>query len=476
MTVVIAPSRSGRHPVDAPVAAVACGVAVLLGVSVPVAAGRASTAAALVGAVSVAALCSLGARRVLLAVVVVSIPFQLGTSLGYRDEAAAVGAIGGLGLSVTTAAVAGLWALWLMDLAVRADVPAPDLRGAVPFAAFTGAVALSVLHAEDGGLALFEVALLVESLLLLIVLRSWMQSDGRFVLGCVLAAGAAQAAFVVVGRIVPWVPGGRVDAVGPVGVRSGGTVGSPNTAAGFFAAVLVIALAVSLSPTPSGTSRAAAATVPLSAAALLLTASRGAWAGAAIGSSLVVWVLVGRGWCDAAKVVMGLALLLVAAVVAAGPISDRLTGDDGGAVAGRGVLAEMTADVIAAHPLTGVGANNLGPVLLDHPAALDDDTWVYTVHNKFLLVWAEAGPLALVAFTWFLVAALRAALAAARDIDVESAVVAIGVGAALVALTVQMLVEPFSSRPQVQLLVLLVALSRARTSASSPREVARARS
>src|SRR5215469_7982263 len=60
------------------------------------------------------ALTSAAAQRILLAVVILDIPLQFGIHLFYREEDAALGALGGLSISATTLALAGLYLSWLI--------------------------------------------------------------------------------------------------------------------------------------------------------------------------------------------------------------------------------------------------------------------------------------------------------------------------------------------------------------------------
>src|SRR5215469_977072 len=60
------------------------------------------------------ALTSAAAQRVLLAIVILDIPLQFGIHLFYREEDAALGALGGLNISATTFALAGLYLSWLI--------------------------------------------------------------------------------------------------------------------------------------------------------------------------------------------------------------------------------------------------------------------------------------------------------------------------------------------------------------------------
>src|SRR2546426_12821121 len=55
-------------------------------------------------------------RKLLLAVILLDIPFQLDINLGYRADAAELGALGGLNVSVTTISLIVLYALWLGEL------------------------------------------------------------------------------------------------------------------------------------------------------------------------------------------------------------------------------------------------------------------------------------------------------------------------------------------------------------------------
>src|SRR5215472_5615980 len=112
------------------------------------------------------ALTSKAAQRVLLAVVILDIPLQFGTHLFYREEDAALGALGGLSISATTLALAGLYSSWL----IRAFTNRNRAQRAVvninwPLIAYFTITLLSVFVAQDINLSLFEVCLLLEACL-----------------------------------------------------------------------------------------------------------------------------------------------------------------------------------------------------------------------------------------------------------------------------------------------------------------------
>src|SRR5439155_18314025 len=82
----------------------------------------------------------------------------------------------------------------------------------------------------------------------------------------------------------------------------------------------------------------------------------------------------------------------------------------------------------------------------------------YTVHNKYLLVWSEAGIGALLAFLWFLGSTLRRGWSLWRRDDPLLSPLALGLTAGIIGQTVHMSVDIFQSRPQIQLLWLVAGL------------------
>ena len=108
--------------------------------------------------------------------------------------------------------------------------------------------------------------------------------------------------------------------------------------------------------------------------------------------------------------------------------------------------------MIEDNPVLGVGANNFGIRMGDYVSADLVGAWIYTVHNKYLLVWAETGTGGLLAFLWFLVATLRRGFQCCRSYDRVLAPLALGLTAAICGHMTHMLTEVFNGRPLSELL------------------------
>jgi O-antigen ligase len=114
--------------------------------------------------------------------------------------------------------------------------------------------------------------------------------------------------------------------------------------------------------------------------------------------------------------------------------------------------------VIADNPILGVGANNL-PIRLDDYAGLEmSGEWLYAVHNKYLLVWAEQGTLGLLAYLAFLLATLRNAWRCWKRSHSTLSPLALGLMAGLIGFMVHMAVDLFRDRPLLQLLCVVSGL------------------
>jgi O-antigen ligase len=244
-----------------------------------------------------------------------------------------------------------------------------------------------------------------------------------------------------------------------LGSRVGGTLSGPNVAATFLVSSLAITCAASLAGSRFVSRRLAFPALLLGTVALVVTQSRAAWIAAAV-------VLPGIAAYALHKRIGGRMLLaLVVAVLAlasvfTGLVVERFVTDDRGSAESRIWYSELALNIIREHVFTGIGANN-------QQFALDDDAYApqalvgqerTSIHNAYLTIWVELGPLGFLAFVWLLLAGGRLAFAAARSATApEVAIVISGFLGALVANAMHMAVATFDNR-RPQFLWLILAL------------------
>jgi putative inorganic carbon (HCO3(-)) transporter len=401
-------------------------------------------------------------RRPLLALVIADTAFLWDVNLLQRPDLAAVGSLPGLNVSLTTFGLAGLLVLWLLDAAAR--VPGtPPLRASLPAVVYVAVVALSLTVAVDPSASAYEVAIAVQSLLLLAYLASWVRTpaDLRFVAASVLVTTLLAVAAMAALRQGLSLPGieGVGDRVTAQGLdRLGGTFGSPNEAASYLVVVLPVALALALAPLGRPLRLLAALTGAAAATALVLTYSRGGWLGVAVALVLLLALGGRRGAIPLRRAVAVLAVAAAALLPFMPAIAARLLGDPDNAAGSRLPLLDLAWRMFADHPVLGVGANGFGAAIPAYATPDLDLTWLYTVHDRYLLVLAETGIVGLLAYLWFLGATLRRGLAATRSADPLVAAASIGLVAGLAGFLVHALVELFNSRAQIQVLFLAAGL------------------
>ena len=88
-------------------------------------------------------------------------------------------------------------------------------------------------------------------------------------------------------------------------------------------------------------------------------------------------------------------------------ISQRLVGDDKGSAEARIPLMRLAFRMIADNPVLGVGIDNFTVAMDRYLTSEFRRAWLFTVHNKYLLVLAEIGILGLLAYVAFLLGTLR---------------------------------------------------------------------
>ena len=395
-----------------------------------------------------------GGREFLLALAILNIPLQIGAHPFYDDDLAAQGALGGLDLSVTILALAALYVMWVVEFLLNRESrpPVPRLNWSVVLYGVVGALSLCV--AKDVKLASFQLFAIVEGLLFYVYLASWVRTreDVLFVLrflflGLILESllmmylgASGQESFKFAGmkaRIDDQDPYSSPSALGLP--RVGGTVGSPNGCAGYLTMLLAPALSVLFSKYRQSLKSLAMLAFFVGGIALVLTFSRGGWLASFISVVLLFGFAARRIRIPRWVMFSAVAAVLIAGVIFKSAISDRLTNSDQGAAQSRIPLMHTAVEMIADNPVLGVGLNNYPLRMQEY--ATPDVQWLYTVHNKYLLDWAEMGIGGLFALVWFLVLMIRRGFQSWKAGDPFLSPIAMGLTAAMIATMLHMMVE-----------------------------------
>jgi len=242
------------------------------------------------------------------------------------------------------------------------------------------------------------------------------------------------------------------------GMRVGGTVGGPNTAGGYLSLLLALALSVLFTRLGRFHKWLATLAFGLGIIALFLTFSRGGWIAVALSVTAACLFAWYRGWLSPTVPAVIVVVVLLVAFFSQGAIVERLFGNDNGSANSRIPLMRIAYRMIMDNLMFGVGANNFAIVMLQYAKLGVTGIWLYVVHNKYLLVWAEIGTGGFLAFIWFLVATVRQGWQGWLFKDRLLSPIALGLAVAILGHTSHMLFDTFQSRPLVQLLWLNAAL------------------
>lgn len=305
----------------------------------------------------------------------------------------------------------------------RLAVPWADLRAnpfLAPAALFAVAAALSTAFARDRHDALdWYLLTIVEPLgffaLMLAVLRS--RRDWTLMVGAVIAAGVVAGAVALTAAWHSGLPGLMQHVHFPYG--------SPDNLGLLYDRVIPLAAALAI----AGRRRLWwVAALLFAGAVLILTYSRGAWAGVAAGCLLVAGLPLRRGrW-----LLMALVILALGAAALGGPrIVHALRVGHAHTVQRRIDIWHSAVTMIHDHPLLGVGPDNFQryyaptrkenlwqrvcrPGLGYMQPGEGSEPCLSHPHNEVLDLWLTSGILGLLAFVWIQVVFWRRAIGAWR--------------------------------------------------------------
>jgi O-antigen ligase len=327
---------------------------------------------------------------------------------------------------------------------------------------------LSIIQAQDKQLAVFKVAFLVELFLIYFYLANHIRnrSDIQFFLVVFLGGLLAESILMT----VQWRTGlsfsmaGISAIIDPQTHRAAGTLGTANSAGVIITAYLIISIAIFWLFQKPLYKFFAVVGFLVGSVALISTGGRAAWGGFLV-ALLFFFMIIWRRKLVSRKTLTWIFLCLVLIVGVFSPvIYTRLTADDSGSAASRLMMNRLAWNLIQASPshfFLGVGANNYA---LLAPAYYTTDVGNLgyiidsSVHNTYLLVWAEIGLVGLLVFLWFITTPLLLAWKYINSHDHYLTLIALGLACSLIAIYIQMLADPFIARPKMIIIWLLIAL------------------
>lgn len=327
---------------------------------------------------------------------------------------------------------------------------------------------LSLLQAQDKQLALFKVMFLLELFLIYFYVANHIRTHEDFQFFVVILMGAILAEAILM--IIQWRTGlnfslaGINASIDPQSRRAAGTLGTANTAAVIITAYLIISTAmIWLFPKPSQKVFSGICFI-MGLIALISTAGRAAWGGFLVAVLIFITASWWRKLVARRTLVWLFFSIFIIGVIFFPIIYNRFTADDSGSAASRMMLNKLAWNVIQATPshfFFGVGVNNyalLAPAY--YTSEIGNLGYIIdsSVHNAYLLVWAEIGLIGLFIFLVFLSVPMIKAFRFTRSYDRFVSFMALSLGCALLAIYIQMLADPFIARPKLIIVWLLIAL------------------
>lgn len=407
-------------------------------------------------------------ERLTLLVGITEIPLQVDKYFMWHDADAAMGAVGGFNVSLTTLALVALYLIWIFDRSLkRPRLLLPPLIG-IPMVVYVATVMLSVLSASVPMLAYFDLWNVLQAYLLFFYIANRVQTD-EDVLFILVALGAIlvmQAGVIFLASAIGMDDEER--AFGPLlvrvdeGRRHGGTMHSPVLAGSTLALVWLPVASSLMIVRNRWVWRFLAIATAVGMLAILLTQTRGALLTSVIGGGIIAAGMLSRGWLP--RWTLPMAVLM--AVMSIYPLfllyKKRIENGDGESAIARKHLSLIALEVISQNPLFGHGSGNC------HLAAQEIANqgeyraeWYFTIHSKYLLVWIETGLVGLLAFLAVIGSGFRYGLATWRSRDPALSAVGLALFAALAGHSVHMAVDVFNSRTQVQMLWCVIGLAAA---------------
>lgn len=395
---------------------------------------------------------SRAARRALLAIAVINISFQVEKHFFLREDAANLGSLGGLQVSLTNIALTLLCVAWVIGAITSPPTLLPTQRTKtfvlIPASLLLMFYVISLFVAGDVRLALFQVCSVGVFFCLFLYVAETVNTRGDvlFVVRALLVGSIIQSCLMfaqargLVGEIQFYFI--RTQAGTFRDGRVIGTLGSPNMAAAYLAMMMLLALGIILGNARRADKCLASIGFVFAVIALIFTESRGGWTSLLLG---LVTMMIFGGRRVASRIAGGIVVLIVLLAI---PLKDvivkRLSDDDNGSAVSRIALSQIALLMIEDHPISGVGANNYALFMTPYAARSGRiGEFRYTVHNTYFLTCAEIGIGGLIALVWLLISIVRQGIRCSRFCDPLCGPLALGCAAAVVGFMFQLGVDIF---------------------------------
>jgi O-antigen ligase len=184
--------------------------------------------------------------------------------------------------------------------------------------------------------------------------------------------------------------------------------------------------------------------VLLGVTAIILTFTRAAWVGLALGLAYITVVGIRWGYITARQMIVVAAAVVAVSIPAIPLMQARLNAAPvGDSYDERANLKQIAVNVILHHPVFGIGPGAYDHEFKQYLPPGSDRFWLAGVHNEYLMRTAETGIAGGVAFVWVLLSALSQARRLSRSSDTRTRIFGLGWSAGLLALAWQMYWVPW---------------------------------
>jgi hypothetical protein len=295
-------------------------------------------------------------------------------------------------------------------------IPVSIVFPSILFLLFSG---LSTVNAEDFSLSLSTFCLILKSIVILFLFANIIKTNDdilAIILGTICAVllqcfvGSLQ--YITNGAFLEGVFGIPDNAFhlkqqgGALLSRVGGTIGHANTLAKFLCFCIPVLFMYGYIKFKSFFGKISLSTTFFAGFILILTMSRGSWAALALSSFYLLYAILRSLSISRIKAIVFVFLVnFTISAIVFGAFEDvriRLLESDYRSAQDRVPLAETALNVIRYNPVMGIGLNNYTRVMgkYDRTNEWLSYRWPHPVHNSYLLLAAEAGIPALIAFLW----------------------------------------------------------------------------